>query len=45
MLPKPKNTDFSSFFNITVPLGFFTLIFVSMLMNGISRKLRNRSFI
>ncbi len=39
---KPKNTDFSSFFNITVPLGFFTLIFVSMLMNGISRKLRNQ---
>lgn len=39
---KPKNTDFSSFFNITVPLGFFTLIFVSMLMNGISRKLKNQ---
>ncbi|MFW3341020.1 TPM domain-containing protein [Aliarcobacter butzleri] len=39
---KPKNTDFNSFFNITVPLGFFTLIFVSMLMNGISRKLRNQ---
>ena len=39
---KPKNTDFSSFFNVTVPLGFFTLIFVSMLMNGISRKLRNQ---
>ena len=39
---KPKNTDFNSFFNITVPLGFFTLIFISMLMNGISRKLRNQ---
>lgn len=39
---KPKNADFSSFFNITVPLGFFTLIFVSMLMNGISRKLKNQ---
>ncbi|MFW2379464.1 TPM domain-containing protein [Aliarcobacter butzleri] len=39
---KPKNTDFSSSFNITVPLGFFTLIFVSMLMNGISRKLKNQ---
>ncbi|MFX4237106.1 TPM domain-containing protein [Aliarcobacter butzleri] len=39
---KPKNTDFNSFFNITVPLGFFTLIFVSMLMNGISRKLKNQ---
>lgn len=39
---KPKNTDFSSFFNVTVSLGFFTLIFVSMLMNGISRKLRNQ---
>ncbi|MDK2063944.1 TPM domain-containing protein [Aliarcobacter butzleri] len=39
---KPKNTDFSSFFNVTVHLGFFTLIFVSMLMNGISRKLKNQ---
>ncbi|WP_323589461.1 TPM domain-containing protein [Aliarcobacter butzleri] len=39
---KPKNTDFSSFFNVTVHLGFFALIFISMLMNGISRKLRNQ---
>lgn len=41
-IAKTKSEDFNSFFDATIPLVFFALIFISMLINGISRKLKNQ---
>lgn len=39
---KPKNSEFNDVINAFIPLAFFALIFISMFINSISRKLKSQ---
>lgn len=39
---KPKSNEFNDVINAFIPLGFFALIFLSMFINSISRKLKSQ---
>ena len=39
---KEKNSEFNDVINAFIPLGFFALIFLSMFINSISRKLKSQ---
>lgn len=39
---KPKSTDFNGAINALVPLGFFALIFLSMIINSFSKRVKSQ---
>jgi len=39
---KPKGSEFNDVINAFIPLGFFALIFISMIINSVSRKLKSQ---
>lgn len=41
-IAKPKSNEFNDVINAFIPLGFFALIFLSMFINSISRKLKSQ---
>ena len=39
---KEKNSNFNDAINVLIPLGFFVLVFLSIIINSVSKKFRNQ---